>query len=357
LWVKAVFELYNIANADDFDRLNREAAEGRIVKEDYIVRLADCEARAAEKARAFYIHVYLPWAMAENVPTDARLWLIASRANCKENLVVPHLDRRSPYWANYARSYDARRIAYVVDKSDDNETKALLMKMVSQAATNEEKAVVFANFGGAFGGKGQFDKALACFSGAIDLDPKNAVSRSSRGYCYTHLRDFDKAIADYNEAIRLDPKTARAWAGRAATHEFKSEHEDAIADYTAGLRIDPKNAAMLFGRGTGYGNLGNFEKAIADFTAALQLDPKNETGFLYRGTAYAQTAELDKAIADFDEAIRLNAKSITAYLSRAAAHEKKGDKAKADADRAMVEKLQKDAMVEHGAKGPERHGK
>ncbi len=55
LWEDAVFELYNITNADDFNRLDREAAEGRLAKEAYVTSVVDCESRTVEKIRAFYI--------------------------------------------------------------------------------------------------------------------------------------------------------------------------------------------------------------------------------------------------------------------------------------------------------------
>ncbi len=43
--------------------------------------------------------------------------------------------------------------------------------------------------------------------------------------------DFDKAIADFSEAIRLDPKDADAYFNRGRAYEKKGETERARADF------------------------------------------------------------------------------------------------------------------------------
>ena len=59
--------------------------------------------------------------------------------------------------------------------------------------------------------KGEYDKAIADFTEAIRLNPKNANAYSKRGEAYMAKHDYDKCIADCTEAIRLDPKDARAY--------------------------------------------------------------------------------------------------------------------------------------------------
>ena len=59
--------------------------------------------------------------------------------------------------------------------------------------------------------KKDFDAAIAAFTEAIRLDPKDAVAYSERGRAYVEKGDLDKAIADCSEAIHLDPKLAKAY--------------------------------------------------------------------------------------------------------------------------------------------------
>jgi tetratricopeptide (TPR) repeat protein len=59
-------------------------------------------------------------------------------------------------------------------------------------------------------GKGDFTKAIAAYTKAIERDPKYAFSYIGRGDAYLASGDFDRAIADYDRAVRLDPTNAAA---------------------------------------------------------------------------------------------------------------------------------------------------
>ena len=104
MWSKAVFELYNIANAQDFQRLIQAAAAGQLTKETFVAKIVECESRAAEKTRAFYIHVFLPWAREQHLPTDPQSWYVAGRSDSRENLLLSHVDKRAAYWRSYSSS-------------------------------------------------------------------------------------------------------------------------------------------------------------------------------------------------------------------------------------------------------------
>ena len=61
----------------------------------------------------------------------------------------------------------------------------------------------------------QYDKAIADYSKVIELEPKDSVGWTSRGYAYTGLGQYDKAVADFSKVIELDQKNASAWYLRA----------------------------------------------------------------------------------------------------------------------------------------------
>jgi uncharacterized protein (TIGR03067 family) len=50
-----------------------------------------------------------------------------------------------------------------------------------------------------------YDGAIAAYTKAISLNPKNAVAYNHRGICFVLKGDTDAAIADYEKAIELNP--------------------------------------------------------------------------------------------------------------------------------------------------------
>ena len=79
--------------------------------------------------------------------------------------------------------------------------------------------------------KGDYDRAIADYNKALELDPKDATAYNNRGFTYDNKGDYDKAIADYDAAIRLNPEYARAYNNRGFTYDKKGDYDRAIADY------------------------------------------------------------------------------------------------------------------------------
>ena len=185
----------------------------------------------------------------------------------------------------------------------------------------------------------EHDKAIADYTEAIRLAPKDAEAYYNRGTSYVNRGEYDEAIADLTEAIRFNPKNTDAFCNRGLAYSHKGEHDKAIADYTEAIRLVPSNAIAYTNRGADYGIKGEYDKAIADSTEAIRLDPKRAKAFHVRGFAYRDRGEHDNAIADFTEAIGLNPNDAVAYFNRGKAYETKGEKAKAEADYTEAKRL------------------
>lgn len=101
-------------------------------------------------------------------------------------------------------------------------------------------SAAYYNRGLAYRDKRIYDKAIADFSEAIRIDPKNAKAHYQRGNIHADLGDsLDLAIADYDMAIRIDPRFVFAYNARGLTLEAKGERARAAADYRSALKLDP----------------------------------------------------------------------------------------------------------------------
>ena len=68
--------------------------------------------------------------------------------------------------------------------------------------------------------------------------------------------DYDKAIADFTEAIRLDPKDAKAYCNRGVAYGKKREYDKAVADFTRRSVSTRSSPEAYSNRGIAYLNDG-----------------------------------------------------------------------------------------------------
>ena len=61
-----------------------------------------------------------------------------------------------------------------------------------------------------------------------------------RGLIYHKKGDYDKAVADYTEAIRLDPRDADAYYNRGVVYKYKGETAEAEADFAVAKKLGYK---------------------------------------------------------------------------------------------------------------------
>jgi len=138
-----------------------------------------------------------------------------------------------------------------------------------------------------------------------------------RGLAYEAKEQFDKAIADFSKAIEINPNSEKAYDSRGNMYLLKGQADQAIADYSKVIALNPKNSEAYINRARGFQSERQFDQAIADYSKIVELNPKNSKAFFYRGLAYASQAKLDLAIVDFKMTVELNPKESSAYYNLA----------------------------------------
>jgi lipoprotein NlpI/Leu/Phe-tRNA-protein transferase len=188
---------------------------------------------------------------------------------------------------------------------------------------NPKNAMVFSNRGNVYNYKGLWDMAIRDYDKAIELDPKNAVTFNNRGTVYSDKGLWDMAIRDYDKAIELDPKYAGSFSNRGNVYREKGLWDMAIRDHDKAIELDPKNAKAFNNRGIAYRDKGLWDMAIRDFDKAIELDPKYAMAFYNRGLTYRDKGLWDMAIRDFDKAIEFDPKDAMAFNNRGKLYHKK----------------------------------
>jgi tetratricopeptide (TPR) repeat protein len=210
----------------------------------------------------------------------------------------------------------------------------------------------YKNRGYAYDAKGDFDRAIADFTKAIEINPKDADAYKNRGYAYDAKGDFDRAIADFTKAIEINPKDADAYNNRGSVYETKGDFDRAIADFMKAIEIDPKDADAYINRcwlrATANRDL---TLAFADCDTGLRLAPNDANGLDSRAFLYLRLGRLDEAIADYDAALKTNPRLASSLYGRGLAKQKKGDQAGGDTDVAAARAIQADIADQYAKYG------
>jgi Flp pilus assembly protein TadD len=163
--------------------------------------------------------------------------------------------------------------------------------------------------------RGDYDEAIRLFTKAIesgDLSQETLISvYNSRANTWDAKRDYDHAIADYSKAIELSPKNAIAkltYYGRGYAWRKKGDYDRAIADYTKAIELDPNFTYAYGSRGYAWRKKGGYDRAIADYTKVIELDPKDAD--TYNNLAWLLAVCPESKYRDGEKAIELAKKAI-----------------------------------------------
>jgi tetratricopeptide (TPR) repeat protein len=248
---------------------------------------------------------------------------------------------------NAAWAYTNRSWAFL-DKGEFDKAIADASKAVE---INPSMAPAYSNRAAALLGKGENDRAIADATEAITRDPTMALAYANRAHGYINKSDFDRAIADYDVVLKIDPKLPLAYNGRGWAYRNKGQIDRAIADYDEAIRLDPRFVIALLNRSDASSQKGDYDRVIADASEAIRLDPKAVIGYNNRGLAFKAKGDNDRAIADFDTAIKLNPKFALAYVNRGFARSSMGDAERAVADYDEAIRLDPRSALAHNNRG------
>lgn len=144
------------------------------------------------------------------------------------------------------------------------------------------------------------NKAIQCYTEAIELNPNYAEAYYKRGETYYYNDEDKKAIEDLSKAIQIQPNYAKAYKLRGEIYYLEND-EQAIEDLSKAIKLKSKYATAYAARAKVYYHLENYQKAIEDYTMAIQIQPKNEKHYEERGNCYKKLGETEKARADFEK--------------------------------------------------------
>lgn len=246
------------------------------------------------------------------------------------------------------------------------------------AVAEPSTAADFARRGAAFTSRGEFAKAVADLTRAVDLAPNDGTYRFDRARAYQGDNKPLLAMADLDKGLALDPDDIPALATRAQFHLAGHDKAGAIADLDAANRLASRGADVRLALAGLYQSadapaaaIGQLDLwiaghpedsrqstalvsrcfiralwnealdlALADCNAALKREPGLIAARGVRGLVRLRQGDADKAVADLDATVALMPRDPWALYGRGLARLKKGQSAEGKADLAAALALQ-----------------
>jgi len=176
-----------------------------------------------------------------------------------------------------------------------------------------------------YGRSGKYADAIQLYGRVLHENPYHSDVYRNRGELYLFHKEYAKALADFTAAVRIDPKDIVSLYYCAIAYNDSGQYDSAIREYGRALALNDKNPVFYDGRGLSFYYKKDYSRAIEDFTKAIELNPKYPRTYSSRGLALAELKEFDRAIADLNKALSLDANFAGAYTDRGNFYLKTGD--------------------------------
>ncbi len=182
------------------------------------------------------------------------------------------------------------------------------------------------------------EEAIADYSKAIELAPKNGEAYYRRCEMYLMTNRIPQACADIEKCLSMFPEWLTAIAERGRLENLVEKYPESVSDLDRVLALEPNNGQALSTLGHDYDALGNHQRALDTASFALETGEQGYTYSLYydyqdRGLVWSNAHKYENAVSDLRKGIELNEKAsqLWAYLAYADAATDRIDQAKDDA--------------------------
>ena len=120
---------------------------------------------------------------------------------------------------------------------------------------------------------GEFDKAIASWEKALNINPHLSEAWHNRGSALGRLGKYEEAVESFQKALAIDPNNYQAWSDRAhALYQLKNW--SAAADsWSNAIKITPGNHLFWYNRGCALEQLESWAESISSYEKSLEIKP------------------------------------------------------------------------------------
>lgn len=125
---------------------------------------------------------------------------------------------------------------------------------------------------------------------SVGMGHASASSAYQAGRYHHGQLSYERAMAAYREALELDPSHADARNGMAIIYSMQGRHEEAIRQLEAAVAVAPHAAYLRSNLGYVYMLRGKLPEAVKQFEEAKRIEPSNKKALENLQLAHARMA-------------------------------------------------------------------
>lgn len=158
--------------------------------------------------------------------------------------------------------------------------------------------------------------ALEDYYKALGLNPCNADIFSNIGISKYSLKDYPGALEALNKAIELTPTNADYFFIKGIVNYASKFTADALNDYNKAIDLNPCKLDYYFHRAMAMVSLGDFKNAIKDYSKVIEINPSYDNVYFFRGMSMFSLNDFKNAINDYDKDIEAHPSDVNTYFYR-----------------------------------------
>ncbi|MBN2342178.1 MAG: zinc-ribbon domain-containing protein [Deltaproteobacteria bacterium] len=165
----------------------------------------------------------------------------------------------------------------------------------------------------------QFDKALASYQKAIELDAEYIEAYVSMATVYMETENTKKAMKTLDTASAAVPGSALIKLTLADGHAANEDYTSAVVSLNEALEIEPENPIIHFKMAQMYRKMEELQDAQNALDEVARLEPTFPGLSVEQGYLMELSGKIDDALKTYEEALKRNPDDISAKTRVAAA--------------------------------------
>ncbi|MFH1573352.1 MAG: tetratricopeptide repeat protein, partial [Acidobacteriota bacterium] len=201
------------------------------------------------------------------------------------------------------QSYESgeERVPEAPITSPDDE--ALRERLAALGYVDKDGPNVHNNLAQSYLERGEYEKALAEYRRAIELEPKSARLWSNLGMAYLRMESYEEAVEPLKHALELKPDFEAALSNLGVAYTYLGRLEDAAEVIERAVRLEPGRAEYHDNLGVIYSRMGRKTRALECFRAAAALEPQFPEPYNNLGAVAMEVGNLEEARESFRRAL------------------------------------------------------